>query len=42
MKEGPIYYCWTCEKFIRFDEFCQECGKAGDKLGWMVTTDAWE
>jgi predicted RNA-binding protein with PUA domain len=39
MVEGKIYWCKLCEKLIRFETECQDCGTAGDAIGWLKVND---
>jgi ribosomal protein L32 len=32
-----IYYCESCDQYIRLNAICPTCGQAGDELGWLVT-----
>lgn len=39
MTSGEIYYCESCQKFIRYENLCPDCGKAGNKIGWMIANE---
>jgi ribosomal protein L32 len=37
--EGPVYWCKLCEKYIRTNTECPECGTAGQKVGWIHSNE---
>jgi ribosomal protein L32 len=37
--EADIYYCTNCDKYIRTNKLCPECGNAGDRLGWLHSNE---
>jgi len=39
MVEGKIYWCKLCEKLIRFNTECPDCGNEGDAIGWLRVND---